>query len=182
MNYPQYPLLSGALIHVHVYQNEILTKGYLFVVPETKVEETTLSIDNLLFDLPEEADDSNLVNFNLTQPFDPMFSTIFEEQLGTDEFGYESQYQQAETACTSVPSDNDNNMLDRKQFSCTSQVNDIQPSISTVESTIKEPAEKADSDLDDEKLDKIQSDVKPKSTVNSEIWALNRFHGNPSFK
>ena len=113
----------------------------------------------MLFGLPEEADDSNLVNFNLTQPFDPMFSTILEEQLGTGEFGYESQHQQAETACTSVPSDNNNNMLDRKQFSCTSQDNDIQPSIYTVESTKNEPVEKADSDLDDEKLDKIQSDV-----------------------
>ena len=36
----------------------------------------------------------------------------------------------------------------------------------------------ADSDLDDTDLDKILTDIKPKSTVNAELWAMNRFHGN----
>ena len=36
----------------------------------------------------------------------------------------------------------------------------------------------ADSDLDDADLDKILTDIKPKSTVNAELWAMNRFHGN----
>ena len=40
--------------------------------------------------------------------------------------------------------------------------------------------DKADSDLDETDLDKIQADIKPKFTVNSEVWAMNRFHGNYS--
>ena len=40
--------------------------------------------------------------------------------------------------------------------------------------------DKADSDLDETDLDKIQAEIKPKSTVNSEVWAMNRFHGNYS--
>lgn len=162
-----------------------------------KVEETTLSIHDLLFDWPETADGSDLVSFDLTQPFDPMFSSMFEEPFDTDESDThmpdETQYQQTETTFTSTTAEtikpantnkkpNETNIRDKKQWTPTSQANSIQPSTSTVETSEKVPEERADSDLEEEDLDKIQSDVKPKSTVHSEIWATNRFHGNTCFK
>ncbi|MEW8545923.1 MAG: hypothetical protein AB2693_20570 [Candidatus Thiodiazotropha sp.] len=78
-----------------------------------------------------------------------------------------------ETACA--------NMSDEtKPTYCasTKEGSEIQPGVSTT----AEIEKKCESDLDEADLDKIQAEVKPKVTVYSEVWAMNRFHGNISLE
>ncbi|MCG7868686.1 MAG: hypothetical protein JAY74_20230 [Candidatus Thiodiazotropha taylori] len=42
---------------------------------------------------------------------------------------------------------------------------------------ISHTPEKAESDLGDDDLDRLQSEVKPKNTIRTESWAMNRFNG-----
>ena len=44
-------------------------------------------------------------------------------------------------------------------------------------SDIHEPDETNLSDLDDDQLDKLQKEVKPKSTTRTDNWALNKLNG-----